>query len=265
MSDVLLPGRTSTSAATRHLVHKAVGIHISFWLVLSIAGAWSAPLCGVIIGAPTLRLRSDYLALVTLGFGEIIPQIFHNGDEQHLRLQPDQRHQGHRADRPDPVPASSPTSRASTRALGPFDLPYCSSSSRAGRRVLRVRLAADARRPARPGLAGDPRGRAGREHDGRAADADEAVRVRRRRGRRRHRRRRVRGRTSAACSPDRFSFAISIILLAMVVLGGMGNVWGVIIGALVLAWFNSTGLPQIGDAYQQRSSARTSTSRRTTS
>ena len=45
--------------------------------------------------------------------------------------------------------------------------------------------------------------------------------------------------------PDRFRFDISITLLAMVVLGGMGNVWGVMIGALVLAWINSTGLPRI--------------------
>src|SRR5207247_7003513 len=46
--------------------------------------------------------------------------------------------------------------------------------------------------------------------------------------------------------PDRFNFSISITLLAMVVLGGMGNVWGVMLGALVLAGFNSTGLPQGG-------------------
>ena len=48
------------------------GIHINFWLVLLIAGG-VLRLCGIIIGAPTLRLKSDYLALVTLGFGEIIP------------------------------------------------------------------------------------------------------------------------------------------------------------------------------------------------
>ena len=35
----------------------------------------------------------------------------------------------------------------------------------------------------------------------------------------------------------------------MVVLGGMGNVWGVILGALVISWFNSTGLPQVGNAF----------------
>jgi branched-chain amino acid transport system permease protein len=47
---------------------------------------------------------------------------------------------------------------------------------------------------------------------------------------------------------DRFNFSISIILLAMVVLGGMGNVWGVTVGALGLAWINSTGLEQGGQA-----------------
>ena len=48
---------------------------------------------------------------------------------------------------------------------------------------------------------------------------------------------------------ERFNFSISIILLAMVVLGGMGNVWGVIIGALLMAWINATGLPAIGDTF----------------
>jgi len=37
-------------------------------------------LAGIIIGLPTLRLRGDYLAIVTLGFGEILPQIARNGD-----------------------------------------------------------------------------------------------------------------------------------------------------------------------------------------
>ena len=45
----------------------------------SIAGARRG-VAGVIIGAPTLRLKSDYLALVTLGFGEILPQVFRNGE-----------------------------------------------------------------------------------------------------------------------------------------------------------------------------------------
>lgn len=45
--------------------------HVSFWLTLPIAMAVAA-IVGIIVGAPTLRLRSDYLAIVTLGFGEII-------------------------------------------------------------------------------------------------------------------------------------------------------------------------------------------------
>jgi branched-chain amino acid transport system permease protein len=57
----------------------AVGIHISMWLVLIIAGVFTT-LVGILIGLPTLRLRGDYLAIVTLGFGEIVPQFVRNAD-----------------------------------------------------------------------------------------------------------------------------------------------------------------------------------------
>lgn len=52
------------------------GIHLPFWLLLPM-GAGTACIFGVLLGAPTLRLRGDYLAIVTLGFGEII-RIFLN-------------------------------------------------------------------------------------------------------------------------------------------------------------------------------------------
>src|SRR5689334_807317 len=52
------------------------GIHLPFWVILPI-GAGVACLFGVLLGAPTLKLRGDYLAIVTLGFGEII-RIFLN-------------------------------------------------------------------------------------------------------------------------------------------------------------------------------------------
>ena len=55
------------------------GFHFNVWLVLLMAGI-STAIIGVIIGLPTLRLRGDYLAIVTLGFGEIMPQIARNGD-----------------------------------------------------------------------------------------------------------------------------------------------------------------------------------------
>ncbi|TMD92155.1 MAG: hypothetical protein E6I76_17820, partial [Chloroflexi bacterium] len=46
--------------------------HYPFWVILFL-GAAVAALFGAILGAPTLRLRGDYLAIVTLGFGEIVP------------------------------------------------------------------------------------------------------------------------------------------------------------------------------------------------
>ena len=52
------------------------GLHLPFWVILPI-GAAVACVAGVILGAPTLRLRGDYLAIVTLGFGEIV-RIFMN-------------------------------------------------------------------------------------------------------------------------------------------------------------------------------------------
>jgi branched-chain amino acid transport system permease protein len=52
-------------------------IQWNFWLVIWIAAAM-AGLWGLVLGAPTLPLRGDYLAIVTLGFGEIVPVIFKN-------------------------------------------------------------------------------------------------------------------------------------------------------------------------------------------
>src|SRR5262249_51137650 len=47
---------------------------VSFWLMLPIS-ALVAAFFGVVFGAPTLRLKGDYLAIVTLGFGEIVPIV----------------------------------------------------------------------------------------------------------------------------------------------------------------------------------------------
>src|SRR5262249_7687243 len=55
------------------------GLHMPWWLVLPL-GAVIAGLAGVLLGAPTLKLRGDYLAIVTLGFGEIIRVFMNNLD-----------------------------------------------------------------------------------------------------------------------------------------------------------------------------------------
>ena len=62
---------------TAFLASNHFGVHISWWLVVWVAVA-AAAVWGVLLGAPTLRLRGDYLAIVTLGFGEIVRIVFRN-------------------------------------------------------------------------------------------------------------------------------------------------------------------------------------------
>src|SRR5271166_6140500 len=54
-----------------------VHFQVSFWLMLPASAAIAAGF-GVLFGAPTLRLKGDYLAIVTLGFGEIVPIVVRN-------------------------------------------------------------------------------------------------------------------------------------------------------------------------------------------
>jgi len=55
-------------------------LHFPFWILL-VVSALIAATFGVLLGAPTLRLRGDYLAIVTLGFGEIVPRVFRNAEK----------------------------------------------------------------------------------------------------------------------------------------------------------------------------------------
>jgi branched-chain amino acid transport system permease protein len=64
---------TRYHAATGVVVH----FNVSFWLMLPISAAIAA-FFGALFGAPTLRLKGDYLAIVTLGFGEIVPIVARN-------------------------------------------------------------------------------------------------------------------------------------------------------------------------------------------
>jgi ABC-type branched-subunit amino acid transport system permease subunit len=72
---------TYAMVASNHLGVTPIGhsLHIPFWVALFI-GMFVAACFGALLGAPTLRLRGDYLAIVTLGFGEIVPIVFRNGD-----------------------------------------------------------------------------------------------------------------------------------------------------------------------------------------
>jgi branched-chain amino acid transport system permease protein len=225
----------------------AVGIHVTFWLVIWIAAAFCA-LWGLIIGAPTLRLRSDYLALVTLGFGEIIPQVFLNGEN----IGGFNLSNGSKGINPiDPI-GTGPFGniKGIPTALGAFDLPFkfliyaalaalCVFVSlrlrggRLGRAWLAIRedeLAAS--------MMGVPLVRAKLSSYAVGAFFGGIGGV-------------VYATQVNGVFPN-FSFSNSITILLMVVLGGMGNVWGVIIGALVLSWINNTGLAQFGQLFNDQ-------------
>ena len=222
---------------------QTTGVHLNFWIALPIAGLFCA-LWGIIIGAPTLRLKSDYLALVTLGFGEIIPEFFRNGDDKTLPFNLTNGLQG--ITPVDEIPMGPfALIPGVPKQLGPFNqdfkfLAFCLIAAvcmfislriregRLGRAWLAIRedeLAAS--------MMGVPLMRtklaayAVGAFFGGMGGAAYAAGI-------------------GAVIPDRFDFAISITVLAMVVLGGMGNVWGVTIGALVVAWVNNTGLKQGG-------------------
>lgn len=64
----------SNELATSPLHH---ALHVPFWIALFV-GLFVAAIAGALLGAPTLRLRGDYLAIVTLGFGEIVPRVYRN-------------------------------------------------------------------------------------------------------------------------------------------------------------------------------------------
>lgn len=64
------------------LLVPAMGNGLLAFLVALLAGAGAAAVCGIIIGIPALRLRGDYLAIVTLAFGEIVRSLFQNSSDE---------------------------------------------------------------------------------------------------------------------------------------------------------------------------------------
>jgi branched-chain amino acid transport system permease protein len=216
------------------------GIHISIWVLLLVAGLLTA-IIGILIGLPTLRLRGDYLAIVTLGFGEILPQVANNGDDLggfNLTNGPNGI-----------TPIDSP---------GFFGVSFQEGSGSffTGPRLyfwfvlllVIVTVFSSLRlRDSRLGRAWI----AIREDETAAAAMGVPL---------------MRTKTWAYATgaffggiagayfasfksstfPNDFSFNISAFILSMVILGGMGNVWGVIFGAAFLAYLNQEGLANIG-------------------
>jgi branched-chain amino acid transport system permease protein len=223
----------------------ARGIHISIWLVLLIAAIVTA-VGGILIGLPTLRLRGDYLAIVTLGFGEIIPQFVRNADNLHgfdlthgtFGISPiDSPGFGQRLHDALGLPVTYQQSFNADRLFFWTVLAillltiFCSMrlrDSRLGRAWIAIREDETA-----AGAMGIPLMRtktwayAIGAFFGGMAGAYVAT-------------------FNSGAFPSQFDFNISIFLLCMVILGGMGSIWGVVLAGTILAWLNVEGLANIG-------------------
>jgi branched-chain amino acid transport system permease protein len=233
-------------------------VHIPFWIVLFL-GMFFAASFGAILGAPTLRLRGDYLAIVTLGFGEIVPRVFRNmGFGSPLGNWTSGINGINALDRPQ-LPfwftgpwVNQPFSIVQKYDFGFDPVPFYVlmvilvivsvilvnnlQRSRMGRAWMAVRedeVAAAAMgvntvttKLLAFGIGAAFSGFAGAYY----------------------------GTKLSLVGPDAFSFVVSVTVLVMVVLGGMGNIPGVIVGALLIYYilFNFLGnLPDYASSLAQ--------------
>ena len=212
------------------------GIHLSVWAIVPLAAA-VAGLAGALLGAPTLKLRGDYLAIVTLGFGEII-RIFMNNLNAPVNIT--NGPQGINMIDPIRVFGVSFAGEAGSGAmvrLGPFSMPSVNAYYYLFLLLVLVSMFISAR------LQHSRLGRAWiaiREDE--VAARAMGINTRNMKllafamgatfgG--------VAGAMFASfqgfVSPESFSLTESIAVVAMVVLGGMGHVPGVVLGAVLLA------------------------------
>ena len=171
--------------AAAHFGSAFWGIHLNFLIIFVIAAAL-ATIAGVLIGVPTLRLRGDYIAVVTLAFGEIIGQVVANGRQIEF------------------LGGSLTGGPNGMSAVDRIDLPFL---ERFGVLELRPWYGVGA---ALGGVSG-------------AFLAS----------------------YSSFVNPGQFTFSFSIFILAMVVLGGLGSIWGVVVGAVLLSAINNYLLPRV--------------------
>jgi branched-chain amino acid transport system permease protein len=198
-----------------------------FWPAMILSWVLAA-ISGVIIGAPTLRLRGDYLAIVTLGFGEIVPDFFTNAEG----LTRGPRGIGQIAN-PATIPLWGDSEiRFTTQnqhnwfwlilfvglvSLFMITRLYDSRLGRAWQSVREDEIAASSMgvnlvktKLWAFALGASFSGFAGSIYAGYVG----------------------------VVYPDQFQFSVSVIILCMVILGGLGNIYGVIVGAIIIGSFD---------------------------
>jgi branched-chain amino acid transport system permease protein len=219
-----------------HVASTIPGIHLNFVLILVLAALITAT-AGTLIGLPTLRLRGDYIAIVTLAFGEIIRVFAVNGDSIKVFGMP---------------------LTAGNLGISGIDAPYLPGvgslnelhlrpwywviyalvlltlfvnirvrDSRLGRAwvalredevaavsmgipLVRTKLSAYAMGAAFGGIAGA-----------------------------------FLGAYTTLIDPEQFQFGFSIFVLAMIIVGGLGSIWGAVVGALLLTNINYYLIPDV--------------------
>jgi branched-chain amino acid transport system permease protein len=201
---------------------------LSFWLALPLAGLVAA-LFGVLFGAPTLRLRGDYLAIVTLGFGEIVPIMARNLDgitngAAGLNGVASPVLFGYRFG-VDEMPfyyvavvmvvlAMFVSIRLRDGRIGRAWMAIREDETAAGAmgvNLVKYKLLAFAIGAMFAGIAG----------------VYYVAKLQ-------------------TATPEMFNFNVSAMILAMIVLGGMGSVWGAVVGAMSLQLLQSIVLPMFG-------------------
>jgi len=234
-----LGGEKGVHVGVSDFVSNLPGLHLNFLLILIGAIALCA-VAGVIIGLPTLRLRGDYIAIVTLAFGEIIGRFAQNGDE--ITISGYAFSNGRQS--------ISPIDQINFPLVGEFDSatnirPYFwvvlalvlvtlfvnfrLRDSRLGRAwialredevaaasmgvpLVRTKLMAYAVGASFGGISGA-----------------------------------FLGTFLNSVNANLFQFGFSIFILAMVILGGLGSIPGVVIGAVALSFVNSRLIPDVLD------------------
>jgi branched-chain amino acid transport system permease protein len=216
------------------------GIHLNL-LILIVGAIIICAIAGVLIGLPTLRLRGDYIAIVTLAFGEIIGRVFANGDE--VTIFGDNKLSNGRQ-------AISPIDQINLPIFGEFDSalnlrPYYWTALALCLVVLFVNFRLRDSRLGRAWIAL-------REDEVAAASMGVPL---------------VKtkllsyaaggafggisgaflGPVYASVNANQFQFGFSIFILAMVILGGLGSIWGVVLGAIALGFLNHWFIPDVLD------------------
>jgi branched-chain amino acid transport system permease protein len=215
------------------------GIHVNFFLVIFIAAVFTA-IWGVILGAPTLRLRGDYLAIVTLAFGEIVPRVFENSTSGIFGI----GHTNFSNGRQGITPIDKINLPWSNTPFGSLDLTKFYfvglamvllviffnirlRDSRLGRAWIAVREDEVAAAAMGVNLV---RTKLWAYAIGASLGGFAGVFL---------------GTYNNTVNVDQFEFGVSVFILCMVIIGGMGNIWGVILGAIALSMMNRFGLPKL--------------------